>query len=89
VHRIFPDSVNYLMNDTMASRNKDCAFLLRTVYGCVCTRAVCKVRGLNLLLRVGTLWRCGDGLFFEVPPLPSGCISYNSPPTSRERAADR
>jgi hypothetical protein len=41
------------------------------------TRAVCKVRGLaaarrcyaegglTLLLRVGTLWRCGDGLFFE------------------------
>jgi hypothetical protein len=31
------------------------------------TRAVCKVRGLTLLLRVGTLWRCGDGLLFEVP----------------------
>jgi hypothetical protein len=31
-------------------------------------RAVCKV-GLTLLLRVGTLWRCGDGLLFEVPPL--------------------
>jgi hypothetical protein len=35
------------------------------------TRAVCKVRGLALLLRVGTLWRCGDGLFLEVPPLAS------------------
>jgi hypothetical protein len=34
-------------------------------------RAVCKVRGLTLLLWVGTLWRCGDGLFFEVPPLAS------------------
>jgi hypothetical protein len=34
-------------------------------------RAVCKVRGLTLLLRVGTLWRCGDGLFFEVSPLVS------------------
>jgi hypothetical protein len=33
--------------------------------------AVCKVRGLTLLLRVGTLWRCCDGLFFEVPPLES------------------
>jgi hypothetical protein len=32
------------------------------------TRAVCKVRGLTLLLRVGTLWRCGDGLIFEIPP---------------------
>jgi hypothetical protein len=36
-----------------------------------CTRAVCKVRGLTLLLRVGTSWRCGDGLFFEVTPLAS------------------
>jgi hypothetical protein len=35
------------------------------------SRAVCKVRGLTLLLRVVTLWRCGDGLFFEVPPLAS------------------
>jgi hypothetical protein len=26
---------------------------------------------ITLLLRVGTLWRCGDGLFFEVPPLAS------------------
>jgi hypothetical protein len=33
------------------------------------SRAVWKVRGLTLLLRVGTLWRCGDGLFFEVSPL--------------------
>jgi hypothetical protein len=35
------------------------------------TRAVCKVRKLTLLLRVGTLWRCGDGLLYEVPPLAS------------------
>jgi hypothetical protein len=35
------------------------------------TRTVCKVRGLTLLLRVGTLWRFDDGLFFEVPPLAS------------------
>jgi hypothetical protein len=27
-----------------------------------------------LLLRVGTLWRCGDGLFFEVPPLASDTL---------------
>jgi hypothetical protein len=26
------------------------------------------------LLRVGTLWRCGDGLFFEVSPLASGAL---------------
>jgi hypothetical protein len=35
---------------------------------------VCKVRGLTLLLRVGTLWRCGDGLFFEVLPLASDAL---------------
>jgi hypothetical protein len=40
----------------------------------VYTRVVCKVRGLTLLLRVGTLWRCGDGLFFEVPPLASDVL---------------
>jgi hypothetical protein len=34
-------------------------------------RAVGKFRGLTLLLRIGTLWRCGDGLFFEVLPLAS------------------
>jgi hypothetical protein len=38
------------------------------------TRAVCKVRGLTLLLRVGTLWRCGDGLVFEVPPMASDAL---------------
>jgi hypothetical protein len=27
-----------------------------------------------LLLGVGTLWRCGDGLFFEVPPLASDAL---------------
>jgi hypothetical protein len=37
-------------------------------------RAVCKVRGFSLLLRIGTLWRCGDGLFFEVPPLESDAL---------------
>jgi hypothetical protein len=34
-------------------------------------RADSKVRELTLLLRVGTLWRCGDCLFFEVPLLAS------------------
>jgi hypothetical protein len=38
------------------------------------TRAVCKVRGLTLLLRDGTLWRCGDGLLFEVPSLASDAL---------------
>jgi hypothetical protein len=31
--------------------------------------AVLKVRGLTLLLRIGNFWGCGDGLFFDVPPL--------------------
>jgi hypothetical protein len=35
---------------------------------------ICKVRGHNLLLRVGNLWRCDDGLFFEVPPLASDTL---------------
>jgi hypothetical protein len=38
------------------------------------TRAFRKVRGFALLLRVGTLGRCGDGLFFEVPPLASDAL---------------
>jgi hypothetical protein len=39
-----------------------------------CRRAVWKIRGLALLIRVGTLWRYGDGLFFEVPPLASDAL---------------
>jgi hypothetical protein len=38
------------------------------------TRVVWKLRGLTLLLRVGTLWRCGDGLFFELLPLASDAL---------------
>jgi hypothetical protein len=37
-------------------------------------RAIFKIRGLTLLLRVRTLWRCGDGLFFEVPPSANDAI---------------
>jgi hypothetical protein len=37
-------------------------------------KAVWKVRGLTLLLRVGTLWRCGDCLFVEVLPLASDAL---------------
>jgi hypothetical protein len=47
-------------------------------------RAVCKVRGL----RVGTLWRCGDGIFRSTS-LGKRCISYNAPPTSRKHTVDR
>jgi hypothetical protein len=58
--------------------------LLAAFYGCeTCsltlkeehTSALCKFRGLTLLFRVGTLWRCGDGLFFEVPPLASDAFT--------------
>jgi hypothetical protein len=38
------------------------------------TRVVCKVLGLGLLLRDGTSWRCGDGLFFDVPPMASDAL---------------
>jgi hypothetical protein len=38
------------------------------------TRAAWKFRGLTLFLRLGTLWKCGDGLFFEVPPLASDIL---------------
>jgi len=37
-------------------------------------RAIWKVRRLALLLRAGTLWRCSDSLFFEVPPLASNAL---------------
>jgi hypothetical protein len=30
--------------------------------------------GIALLLRVGTLWRCSDSLFFEVPPLARNAL---------------
>jgi hypothetical protein len=40
----------------------------------VTSRAVRKVRGLTLLLRVGTSWKCDDGLFFEVHPLVSNAL---------------
>jgi hypothetical protein len=36
--------------------------------------AVCKVRGLTSLHRVGILCRCGDGLFFEVSPFASDAL---------------
>jgi hypothetical protein len=38
------------------------------------TKAVWEVRGLALLLPVGTLWRCDGGLFFEVPPSASDAL---------------
>jgi hypothetical protein len=41
---------------------------------CVYTKVVSNVCGLILLLRVGTSWRCDDGLFFEVPLLVSDAL---------------
>jgi hypothetical protein len=38
------------------------------------TGAIWKVRGLTVLLRVETYWRCGDCLFFKVPPLASDAL---------------
>jgi hypothetical protein len=35
---------------------------------------VFRIHGLTLLLRVEILWRCDDGLFFEVPPLASNAL---------------
>jgi hypothetical protein len=37
-------------------------------------RAVCKIRELTLLLRVGTSWKCGVGIFFEICPLASDAL---------------
>jgi hypothetical protein len=37
-------------------------------------RAILKVCGFTLLLQVRSLWRCGDGLFSEVPPLASNAL---------------
>jgi hypothetical protein len=37
-------------------------------------KGIWKVHGLTLLLRVGTLWRCADGLFFNVSPLASSAL---------------
>jgi hypothetical protein len=50
--------------------------VLRGMFGpeWVAVAGSCKVRGLTLLLLVGTLWRCDDGLFFEVPPLASDAL---------------
>jgi hypothetical protein len=52
-------------------------------------RAVRKVRGLTLLLEVGILWRCGDGLFFEVCPLASNAHLATLHPLLAKRTADR
>jgi hypothetical protein len=43
---------------------------------------------VDSILRVGTFWRCGDGLVFQVPPLASGA-RLTTLRTFRNRAADR
>jgi hypothetical protein len=42
------------------------------------TRTVWKFRGFTLLIRVGTSWRCGDGLFFSIPPVTSDVLLTSS-----------
>jgi len=37
-------------------------------------KAVWKVHELTLLLWVGTLWKCGDALYFKEPPLKSNAL---------------
>jgi hypothetical protein len=49
------------------------ALLYVQMCGCMYKRAVSKVRRLTFF-RVGTLCRCVDGLFFEVPPLVSDAL---------------
>jgi hypothetical protein len=44
------------------------------VYTYIYTKAIFKVCGLTPLLQVGTLWRCGDGLFSTVPLLASNAL---------------
>jgi hypothetical protein len=78
--------------DTPSYKHVSAAIILRiSVYyfkyfhiKCKYTRAVWKVRGLTLLLRVETLWRCGDCLFFLSTSLGKRCTSYNAPPTPRK-----
>jgi hypothetical protein len=52
----------------------NCITFFFNIYQDFITRAVWKVRGLTLLPRVGTLRRCGDGLFFQLPPLASDAL---------------
>jgi hypothetical protein len=65
--------ISWLAEWLSASQERLCSMELVS-FICAYTMVVCKVRGLTLLLRVGTLWRCGDGLFFEVPPLASDVV---------------
>jgi hypothetical protein len=51
----------------------------------ISTRAVWIGRRLTLLLRVGTLRMCGDGLFFEVPPLASDALLITLHPPLNNR----
>jgi hypothetical protein len=50
-----------------------CDLLVETSF-VLYTMAIWEVRGITLLLRVGALWRCYDGHFFEVPPLASDAL---------------
>jgi hypothetical protein len=70
----------YMRNDMDMSYAYMHACMHAYIHIYIHARAVCKVRRLTLLLRVGTLWRCGDGLFIEVPPLESDALLTNLHP---------
>jgi hypothetical protein len=48
-------------------------FLLYMKYQAL-TETVWKAGGLTTLLQVGTLWRCGDDIFFKVLPVESDAL---------------
>jgi len=52
-------------------------------------RDIWKVSALTLLLQVGTLCRCHDGLFFKVPALASDPLPTTLPSTSWKHTAER
>jgi hypothetical protein len=68
--------MTYLWSVRLGKRNEPPTRAVKFCNNC-CDKykwAICKVRGLTFLLRVGTLWKCGDGLIFEVPPLESDAL---------------
>jgi hypothetical protein len=72
------DRTGLPMGHLTCCENKHMNSTCRTTWSCTMltwyTKAVWKVHGLTLLLRVRTLWRCGDRLFFESPPLASDSL---------------
>jgi hypothetical protein len=64
---------NFLVCHTwLQSKRKPLSALFRWIVKC--TRVVYKICGLTVLPWVVTLWKCSDGLFFEIPPLASDAL---------------